>query len=82
MQHVSFFVIFAVNFDDNHFEYMKKILRYLVSMALAFLFCIMVSGCLRQDYIMFEDGDFDGMEFSDYDLMQNAELDMDDVDRN
>ncbi|MBR5725471.1 MAG: hypothetical protein IKX56_01920 [Muribaculaceae bacterium] len=61
---------------------MKKILRYLVSMALAFLFCIMVSGCLRQDYIMFEDGDFDGMEFSDYDLMQNAELDMDDVDRN
>ena len=82
MQHVSFFVIFAVKIDDNHFEYMKKILRYLVSMALAFLFCIMVSGCLRQDYIMFEDGDFDGMEFSDYDLMQNAELDMDDVDRN
>ena len=30
---------------------------------------------------MFEDGDFDGMEFSDYDLMQNAELDMDDADR-
>ena len=82
MQHVSFFVIFAVKIDDNHFEYMKKILRYLVSMALAFLFCIMVSGCLRQDYIMFEDGDFDGMEFSDYDLMQNAELDMDDVDPN
>ena len=30
---------------------------------------------------MFEDGDFDGMEFSDYDLMHNAELDMDDTDR-
>ncbi len=30
---------------------------------------------------MFEDGDFDGMEFSDYDLIQNAELEMDDVDR-
>ena len=28
-----------------------------------------------------EDGDFDGVEFSDYDLMQNAELDMDDADR-
>ena len=31
---------------------------------------------------MFEDGDFDGIEFSDYDLIQNAELDMDDMDRN
>ena len=31
---------------------------------------------------MFEDGDFDGIEFSDYDLIQNAELEMDDVDRN
>ena len=39
------------------------------------------TGCLRQDYVFFEDGDFDGVEFSDYDLMQNAELEMDDVDR-
>ena len=30
---------------------------------------------------MFEDGDFDGIEFSDYDLIHNAELEMDDVDR-
>ena len=29
---------------------------------------------------MFEDGDFDGVEFSDYDLMHNAELEQDDVD--
>ena len=42
---------------------------------------LMSTSCFRQDY-MFEDGDFDGVEFSDYDLMQNAELDMDDVDRN
>lgn len=61
---------------------MKKILRYMASMAVVILFCVMSSGCLRQDYIMFEDGDFDGIEFSDYDLLQNAELDMDDVDRN
>ena len=40
------------------------------------------TGCFRQDYLMFEDGDFDGIEFSDYDLIQNAELEMDDVDRN
>jgi len=30
---------------------------------------------------MFEDGEFDGMEFSDYDLIHNSEMDMDDVDR-
>ena len=42
---------------------------------------LMSTGCIRQNYIMFEDGDFDGMEFSDYDLMQNAEIDMDDADR-
>ena len=82
MQRVSFFAIFAVKNEDNHFEYMKKILRYTASMAVVILFCVMFSGCLRQDYIMFEDGDFDGIEFSDYDLLQNAELDMDDVDRN
>ena len=78
----SFFAIFAVKNEDNHFGYMRTILRYLVSMAVVILFCVMFSGCLRQDYIMFEDGDFDGIEFSDYDLLQNAELDMDDVDRN
>jgi hypothetical protein len=40
------------------------------------------TGCFRQDYLIFEDGEFDGIEFSDYDLLQNAELDMDDMDRN
>jgi hypothetical protein len=43
---------------------------------------LVTTGCFRQDLVMFEDGDFDGIEFSDYDLIQNAELDMDDVDRN
>lgn len=50
-------------------------------LVLAAMFTLMATGCLRQDYLMFEDGEFDGMEFSDYDLMHNAELDMDDVDR-
>ncbi len=31
--------------------------------------------------MFFEDGEFDGSSFSDYDLMQNAELEMDDLDR-
>ena len=43
---------------------------------------VVSTGCIRQDYLMFEDGDFDGVEFSDYDLIQNAELEMDDIDRN
>lgn len=60
---------------------MKKILKCLVSLAVLTVMCAIFSGCLRQDYLMFEDGDFDGVEFSDYDLLQNAELEMDDADR-
>ena len=30
---------------------------------------------------MFEDGEFDGIEFSDYDMMHNAEIELDDIDR-
>lgn len=56
-------------------------LKYLVVIALAAVSMTMSTGCNRQNYLMFEDGDFDGIEFSDYDLMHNAELDMDDTDR-
>lgn len=61
---------------------MRKILKFGMMIAAIVIFAIIASGCLRQDYLMFEDGDFDGIEFSDYDLIHNAELDMDDVDRN
>ena len=60
---------------------MRKIAKYLVTLAAVAVFLLMSTGCLRQDYLMFEDGDFDGIEFSDYDLMHNAELEMDDADR-
>jgi len=60
---------------------MRKMLKYLVVIALAAVSMTMSTGCNRQNYLMFEDGDFDGIEFSDYDLMHNAELDMDDTDR-
>ncbi len=56
-------------------------IKYLVVIAVVMLVSLISTGCLRQNYLMFEDGDFDGIEFSDYDLMQNAELDMDDADR-
>ena len=61
---------------------MKRIAKFLMMTIAAAVFTLMASGCFRQDYLMFEDGDFDGVEYSDYDLMQNAELEMDDVDRN
>ena len=61
---------------------MKRYYRYFAVLVLATVFSMMLTGCLRQDYMMFEDGEFDGVEFSDYDLMHNAEIDMDDIDRN
>ncbi len=80
---VLFFIIFAVlSVLFMAVGYiMKKILRYVRLIVVLALLTTINSGCFRQDY-MFEDGDFDGIEFSDYDLMHNAELDMDDVDRN
>ena len=59
---------------------MKRIARFLMTLAIITGIALTTSGCFRQDYLMFEDGDFDGVEFSDYDLMHNAELEQDDVD--
>ena len=60
---------------------MKRFYKIVAILALAALFMVTTASCLRQDYLMFEDGEFDGIEFSDYDLMHNAEIDQDDVDR-
>ena len=60
---------------------MKRFFRIITMIIAVVTVLLVMSGCFRQDY-MFEDGDFDGVEFSDYDLIQNAELDMDDMDRN
>ena len=61
---------------------MKKIMRFIMTCGAVAVLAIVSTGCQQQNYLMFEDGDFDGIEFSDYDLMQNAELEMDDMDRN
>ena len=61
---------------------MKKIAKFLMTLAILAIVAFVMTGCFRQDYLMFEDGDFDGIEFSDYDLMHNAEIEMDDTDRN
>ena len=60
---------------------MKRFFKILVLIAVVIGILMTATSCFRQDYLMFEDGDFDGIEFSDYDLIHNAELEMDDVDR-
>lgn len=60
---------------------MKRYYKYFAALVLAAIISTVMTGCMRQDYMMFEDGEFDGVEFSDYDLMHNAEIDMDDTDR-
>lgn len=60
---------------------MKRVFKIVLIIAVVALFQLTASSCFRQDYLMFEDGDFDGVEFSDYDLIHNAELEMDDTDR-
>lgn len=57
------------------------ITRYWRLLVAAVVLLAFATSCMRQNYLMFEDGDFDGMEFTDYDLIQNAELDIDDIDR-
>lgn len=60
---------------------MRRVVKKMLIACGISLCALLSTSCLRQDYIMFEDGEFDGMEFSDYDLTHNSEMDMDDVDR-
>ncbi|MBR4829731.1 MAG: hypothetical protein IKZ92_08025 [Muribaculaceae bacterium] len=60
---------------------MKNLLKYLLLTTAVTGITLLSSSCYRQNYVMYEDGDFDGAEFTDYDLIHNAELDMDDMDR-
>ncbi len=66
---------------DITIVFMRKISKYVLALVVLVMTSILATGCFRQDMLMFEDGEFDGVEFSDYDIMHNAELDMDDVDR-
>jgi len=69
------------NIEIQYIVNMKRFYRFVVMLAVAVVLTLVTTGCFRQDYLMFEDGEFDGVEFSDYDLMHNSELDMDDTDR-
>ena len=58
---------------------MKRFLKCVLAVAALATITVSASSCLRQDWIMYEDGEFDGVDFNDYDLIHNAELDMDDI---
>ena len=60
---------------------MRKKTKYVLMLAVLLAISGLFTSCFRQDYLMFEDGEFDGIEFSDYDVMHNAEIEQDDIDR-
>ncbi len=59
--------------------YMKRFFKYLLNISVATVFILMASSCLNQNYVMYEDGDFDGASFMEEDMLHNAEIDMDDL---
>lgn len=59
--------------------YMKRFFKYLLNISVAAVFILMASSCLNQNYVMYEDGDFDGASFMEEDMLHNAEIDMDDL---
>jgi len=59
---------------------MKKIMKCAMTALVIAGFTLMCSSCLNQDLLLLDDGDFDGREFSDYDLMNNSEIELDDID--
>jgi len=61
---------------------MKRLFKYLMLITVAAAFTVTCTGCLQRAYLFYDDDDFEGVHFSDYDLIQNAELEMDDIDRN
>ena len=58
---------------------MKRIIKHILSFSVAAVFLVLTSSCLGPDYVMYEDGEFDGASFMEEDHMHNAEIDMDDL---
>lgn len=58
---------------------MKRFLKYVMTISMAAVFMVLANSCLGPDYVMYEDGEFDGASFMEEDMMHNAEIDMDDL---
>ncbi|MBR3102149.1 MAG: hypothetical protein IKH19_10430 [Muribaculaceae bacterium] len=59
---------------------MKKIRRFIWLIG-AVVWLLTATGCNRDMYLLFEDGDFDGIEYNNEIMMINSELELDDMDR-
>ncbi len=57
---------------------MKRFLKYVLTITAAAVIMVVSNSCLGPDYVMYEDGEFDGASFLEEDMMHNAEIDMDD----
>ena len=58
---------------------MRRFINLVLKIAMAAVFIVLTSSCLGPDYVMYEDGEFDGASFMEEDHMHNAEIDMDDL---
>ena len=58
---------------------MKRILKCVLILSISAVFIILTSSCLGPDYVMYEDGEFDGASFREEEIMHNAEIDADDL---
>ena len=58
---------------------MKRILNCVLILSVAAVFLMLANSCLGPDYVMYEDGEFDGASFMEEEMMHNAEIDADDL---
>ena len=58
---------------------MKRIIKLILSFSVAAVFLMLTNSCLGPDYVMYEDGEFDGASFMEEDMVHNAEIDLDDL---
>ena len=58
---------------------MRRIVKFVLNITAAAVFIVLGNSCLGPDYVMYEDGEFDGASFMEEDQMHNAEIDMDDL---
>ena len=44
-------------------EYMKNVVKYVIVAAALVVVTVVSTGCFRQDYVIYEEGEFEGEEF-------------------
>lgn len=60
---------------------MKRFWHYALALILAVVLTALLASCLRQDLIMYEDGEWDNNDVTEDVMTINGEIDLDDADR-